>query len=501
MIINKAQLKENYDIVIIGAGIAGLALSQLLKLEEKNILLVESGDFKFNKEINQHSYAKVKNLGNWPTENYASHHSRVRMFGGNANVWGGWCMELDDYDYSQNNIWNMLKADLKNHYKKAYELLNIIPENIDSNKLNMKSIKPYPINIARGNYIKNSREYLEKSENIDVLIKTTLIKMNLDENKISSIILENVVGDTNEIKLKKLILAAGGIETTRVLMKYLPDENLNPNLGKYFMEHLQIQVGRVSIKNPLINKFIKTYSPPTVKHLFDDKLEEMESKYFSGFQSTNQDVRNYFVLRSSNVYQSRSLYRLRHIILTRNLTSTGSIKIKDLISLVIDVLDMFVKKLKSIFSKNKSYAVVLHLEQKPNKRNQIYIDSDNTTVLDWNITNEDSVNLKNSIKDLNIIFNEMNSNFELNDIFYSDEKTLNNYLEKNIFGIGHHMGTTKMGLNENDSVCDISQNYHGIDNLIINSTSVFPTGGIANPTLTMLALTSRLAERLNNESR
>ena len=37
MIINKAQLKENYDIVIIGAGIAGLALSQLLKLEEKNI--------------------------------------------------------------------------------------------------------------------------------------------------------------------------------------------------------------------------------------------------------------------------------------------------------------------------------------------------------------------------------------------------------------------------------------------------------------------------------
>ena len=60
------------------------------------------------------------------------------------------------------------------------------------------------------------------------------------------------------------------------------------------MEHLQIQVGRVSIKNPLINKFIKTYSPPTVKHLFDDKLEN-GIKVFSGFQSTNQDVRNYFV--------------------------------------------------------------------------------------------------------------------------------------------------------------------------------------------------------------
>ena len=56
-----------------------------------------------------------------------------------------------------------------------------------------------------------------------------------------------------------------------------------------------------------------------------------------------------------------------------------------------------------------------------------------------------------------------------------------------------------MGHNENDSVCDINLHYHGVDNLIINSSSVFPTGGIANPTLTIIALTSRLAERLNNE--
>ncbi|GIR20474.1 hypothetical protein CM15mP35_07350 [bacterium] len=63
-------------------------------------------------------------------------------------------------------------------------------------------------------------------------------------------------------------------------MNFLPDENLNHNLGKYFMEHLQIQVGRVSIKNPLINKFIKTYSPPTVKHLFDDKLERWNQNTF-----------------------------------------------------------------------------------------------------------------------------------------------------------------------------------------------------------------------------
>ena len=93
----------------------------------------------------------------------------------------------------------------------------------------------------------------------------------------------------------------------------------------------------------------------------------------------------------------------------------------------------------------------------------------------------------------------MNARFYLKNIFEQDTKELKKYLKKHIFGIGHHLGTTRMGSSSSDSVCDTDLKYHGIKNLYLNSTSVFPTGGIANPTLTMLALTSRLAEKLNNE--
>ena len=120
----------------------------------------------------------------------------------------------------------------------------------------------------------------------------------------------------------------------------------------------------------------------------------MQPKYFSGFRSTNQNVRNYFVLRTSNVYQSKALYRLRHIILTRNLNSVGHIKFKDLIKLVIDVSDMFLVKIKSLLVKKKSYSVVLHLEQKPNELNQVYLDAENNIVLDWNFLKDDLENLK-----------------------------------------------------------------------------------------------------------
>ena len=79
--------------------------------------------------------------------------------------------------------------------------------------------------------------------------------------------------------------------------------------------------------------------------------------------------------------------------------------------------------------------------------NRIFVDSNNELVLDWNFTDEDLKNLKNSIKDLNIIFNEMNQNLRLK-IFLIEITNLRDYLRRNIFGIGHHMGTTRMGFNK-----------------------------------------------------
>ena len=154
MIITLEKLRSEYDIVIVGAGIAGLALSRLLNTENKKVLIIESGNLKFNNKVNKQSFALSKNLGNWPSENYASFYSRLRMFGGNSNVWGGWCMELDEFDYSQNNIWGEIKNDLKTHYKTAYELLNINPKFISSSELGLNSVQPYSINISRGNFNK-----------------------------------------------------------------------------------------------------------------------------------------------------------------------------------------------------------------------------------------------------------------------------------------------------------------------------------------------------------
>ena len=60
----------------------------------------------------------------------------------------------------------------------------------------------------------------------------------------------------------------------------------------------------------------------------------------------------------------------------------------------------------------------------------------------------------------------------------------------------HQMGTTRMSNSPTCGVVDADCRVHGVDNLYMAGSSVFPTGGWANPTLTIVALALRLADRL-----
>jgi choline dehydrogenase-like flavoprotein len=60
----------------------------------------------------------------------------------------------------------------------------------------------------------------------------------------------------------------------------------------------------------------------------------------------------------------------------------------------------------------------------------------------------------------------------------------------------HHVGTTRMHADARLGVVDADSRVHGLANLFVTGSSVFPTGGFANPTLTIVALALRLADHL-----
>jgi choline dehydrogenase-like flavoprotein len=72
----------------------------------------------------------------------------------------------------------------------------------------------------------------------------------------------------------------------------------------------------------------------------------------------------------------------------------------------------------------------------------------------------------------------------------------NDRIYKDVWGQGHTLGTTRMGTSRDESVVDGECRVHGYENLFVGGSSVFPSGGYANPTLTIVALALRLADTI-----
>ena len=74
-----------------------------------------------------------------------------------------------------------------------------------------------------------------------------------------------------------------------------------------------------------------------------------------------------------------------------------------------------------------------------------------------------------------------------------------------MFGAGrcgfyfHHMGTTRMADDATEGVVDANCRVHGVENLFVAGSSVFPTGATAAPTLTIVALAIRLADHIRHD--
>jgi choline dehydrogenase-like flavoprotein len=63
----------------------------------------------------------------------------------------------------------------------------------------------------------------------------------------------------------------------------------------------------------------------------------------------------------------------------------------------------------------------------------------------------------------------------------------------------HHLGATRMHPDPTKGVVDADCRVHGVRNLYVAGSSVFPTYGCSNPTLTVVALALRLADHLNKQ--
>ena len=114
-----------------------------------------------------------------------------------------------------------------------------------------------------------------------------------------------------------------------------------------------------------------------------------------------------------------------------------------------------------------------------------------TVRVDWRLTELDKQNFRN-VHDLVIAELQKTGLITL----MEDDSDVAAEWPRSVEGCWHHMGTTRMHTNPRKGVVDSSCKVHGMSNLFIAGSSVFPTVGSDNPTITIVALALRLANCL-----
>ena len=150
-----------------------------------------------------------------------------------------------------------------------------------------------------------------------------------------------------------------------------------------------------------------------------------------------------------------------------------------------------------IFSKIGSYPLHYHAEHSPNKNSKVTLTDEKDKLgrrrlfVDFKFSD---IDIENVIKNHQVIDNYLREN-KLGYLEYV-KKNLNKEVFYQARDGFHQLGTTRMSEEIKDGVVDTNCRVHGIENLYIASSSVFPTSGQANPTLTIVALSIRVANTL-----
>jgi len=454
---------NNYPILIIGSGPAGLTLA--LELEKKNIrsVIMEAGGEDYSDE--SQSFYKVDYKGSVLKD---LSDSRLRQFGGTSAIWGGWCKPLSDSDFKNFGF----NPSLINKYQnKTCDILNIrnsfresaIDNNFNQIEFQYSNVKFY----------EKYFDQIKQSTKIQLILNTQLSHFEGKNNKIeNAICITN--GNYSKIKVQEFILCCGGIENSRILLwsKFKNKNLFNKDLsiGKFWMTHYWILggIGFIDLKkfkSYMKDRFIDDDGPIHISANEKSLNDELQS---SLYLSTNED-QNF---------------------------------IKEMVKSILCIAPEYGKKIsKLILNKSlKCGNIFMHVEEAPIEENKIILDFDNVddngiplTKVNYQSSIDAKKSAKNLIEKLANFFKENDlGRVALVDELYQLEEFQN-------LGSYHHLGGTRIGNNSIDSVVDNNLKVHGIENLYVSGSSTFNYGTYKNPTFSIIQLSLKLADDLENK--
>ena len=480
------------DICIVGAGAAGISLALEMASAKCKITLLESGGLTPQMEAQKLAIGESSGTV-LPQGNHYLYSSRLRYFGGSTNHWAGYTRPLDPLDLEKRDWiahsgWPFLFSELSDGYQKAASYLGVRsfdhPSSLEK-KLRKKSIlQQSELFTTKYFHIAPKlrfREYylphFRKHKNSTLVLNTTAVEIlsEKEEKKVGKI--KTFTLDKNKIffKARYFVLAAGGIENPRLLLLSHNERkrglgNQNDLVGRFFMEHPHLPAGRLFMKREI----------HLLKHYKRHKNKNFDH-FISGTLCPTETILRKYRLLNLNIQLVRRFVRIKNGKLVNHSSDLGG-----------DPYPLLTSE-----HEQRAYVhLKVRAEQSPNPESRVTLSREKDELgcpkaqLKWLLRDQDLISIQ---KNLELLGRELGS-YGLGRVqtYLDHKKTWPRFT----YGGSHHMGTTRMHKNPREGVVDSNLKLHGCGNLFILGSSVFPTGGGVNPTLTIIALASRLAKHL-----
>ena len=260
------------DVVIIGAGPAGIVCAVEAARRGAEVILVETGDRKPNKQTQALSISHRRNPDvHAPVELTVS-----RQLGGTSAIWGGRCVPYDSVDFIERKIapgsvWPVRYDELRKYFSQACEWMLCGRPIFDTQEL--PHLPRYMIpGLKDGDVMTTSLERwslptdfgkvyfkdLRDAAGLRVITNASCTRINLDEpqTRADGVECRTLGGDAFTIAAADVIVAAGGLESTRLLMcspgrggKSIGDHS--DHLGHWYMAHLEGVVADLVLETPV----------------------------------------------------------------------------------------------------------------------------------------------------------------------------------------------------------------------------------------------------------
>jgi choline dehydrogenase-like flavoprotein len=510
------------DVCIVGAGPAGISIARELIGNGARVCILESG----GRDVERP--AQRLNVGQsvgYPI--HLPHQSRVRAFGGTSRHWFSpgdetWAARpMDPVDFEvrpgiRYSGWPFDRAHLDPYYAHAQVLCGLGPFDYNPGRWSDPARTP-TLPLPRGPvettvFQHGSTDFdgyyqeLVRASNVTLLLHASVVELGTSEDpgRVDRVELRRDDGSPSFVRAPLVVLAAGGIENPRLLLlsRRVHRRGLGNDrdlVGRFFAERLSARSGYVVPAAPdLIGRtaFYPVHSAAPGVNV------QGALRVGDAAQREGQLLNCAFFLAIRDLsFTAEAVRSVATLVKARRRRPLPAGLLGHMGNLVTGLGDLGAATRARRLRPDAATSVLamrVQAEQAPNPDSQVTLGTRRDRFglpvarVDWRPTASDRDSIRESQEAVDRALRAAGLGHV--ELMLGDEQPPA-LLEGNF----HHLGATRMHTDPAMGVVDADCRVHGVSNLYVAGSSVFPTYGCSNPTLTVVALALRLADHLKKQ--